>query len=104
MTASEFDKIRLPIEKEKFVTDVCDPISYAIERSLFDQEKLKRLIAAARQVEGKLARMKIEKWQRMLQRAEQSREHLEERRAELRASKPMLFDAYRQAQAAKVLG
>jgi hypothetical protein len=84
MTLREFDKLRLSIEREKFICD-CEPISYGIKRAIFQQNKLKRLIAAAKQVDMKMARTKLALWERQLERAGRTQTRFEKIRDESRA-------------------
>jgi hypothetical protein len=87
MTRKEFENLRMSIESEKFLGDCSDPITYGIERALFEKEKFRRLIATAKQVDMQTARTKLEQWKRQLERAGQSQQRFEKIRDELRASR-----------------
>jgi hypothetical protein len=86
MTRKEFEKLRLAIEAEKFREDCVDPMSYGAQRAAFEQEKFKRLIAAARQVDMQTTRAKLEQWKRQLERASQSQLRFQKLRDELRSA------------------
>jgi hypothetical protein len=88
MTRKEFEKIRLSIEHEQFQGDSADPLSYGVERAIFEKAKFKRLIAAARQVRMQTARTKLEQWKRQLERANQSQARFEKLRDEIKEMKP----------------
>ena len=78
MTRKEFDRVRLGIEKEKFVGDYSDAISFGIKRAEFEQQRFQRLMAAAAEVPGsKTVRTKLEIWKRQLERAGEAQRRLE---------------------------
>jgi hypothetical protein len=85
MTRKQFEKFRLTVEKEQFRGDCLDPISYGIQRALFEKRKFKRLIAAAAKVTGQTVQTKRQQWARQLQRAIMSQERFERLRRELHA-------------------
>jgi|GEM_PF-1759816 len=85
MTLKEFEKLRLSIERVKFVGDSSNPITYGIERAVFEKEKFKKLIAAAKPMEMKMARTKLELWKRQLERANQSHARFKKIQDEIRA-------------------
>ena len=98
MTRKEFEKLRISIENEKFLGDCSDPISYGVERAVFEKEKFKRLIAAAKKVNMQTARTKLEQWKRQLERANQSQVRFEKLRDEIRSMRPDFLQASRRNQ------
>jgi hypothetical protein len=102
MTKKEFEKLTQSITSERFIGDISDPLEYGIQRGAFEKHKFTRLIAAAKQVKlnGKTVRSKLELWNRMLARTEQSQTRLEKLRKEIQASRPAFLSARRRALAA----
>lgn len=83
MNRKEFVKLKLSIESERFQPTDLGPLSYGIQRSLFEQGKLEKLIAAAEKVEGKTAHAQAERWKRKLQKIQKSQSNLEKLRHEI---------------------
>jgi ribosome maturation factor RimP len=76
MTRKEFELFRLSLEKEKLSKAVSDPIDYGIQRTLFKKEKLKRLIGVGKNVSSRTVQAKVQRWQRQLNRLDESQAHL----------------------------
>jgi hypothetical protein len=91
MTRKEFEALRQSIEREKFEGDYADPITYGLQRALFEKRKFKRLITAARSVKLQTAKTKAEQWRRQLERAEQSHTRFLKLQKELRMLRPHLL-------------
>ena len=87
MTRKEFEAYRLSVEKETFTKSFSDPIVYGIERTIFRKQKLLKLIDTGKKVKSRTVQAKIQRWQRQLQRLDNSQSHLEKLRTELSASK-----------------
>jgi hypothetical protein len=80
----EFERTRKAIEGESFSGSSVNPIAYGIERAAFEREKFKRLIAAAKPVQMKTVRQKLERWTRQLDRANETHARFKKMREELR--------------------
>ena len=72
MTRKEFEKLRVEIEAKKFRAVHLDPITFGIERLLFEKEKFNQLIAAAESIPMKTTHAKAERWKRKMKRADQT--------------------------------
>lgn len=83
MTLKEFRELELSIRSEKFESS-SETLTFGVERAIFEQQKLKKLIAAAEQVDAKTVRTKLASWQRQLQKAILSQARFEKMRDELR--------------------
>jgi hypothetical protein len=86
MTLKEFRELELAIRGERFESS-SETLTYGVERAIFEQQKLKKLIAAAEQVDAKTVRTKLASWQRQLQKAIQSQARFEKMREEMRQGK-----------------
>ncbi|MDB6029376.1 MAG: hypothetical protein JWM68_5599 [Verrucomicrobiales bacterium] len=92
MTRKEFEKLRVEIEAQKFQSVQLDPISYGIQRLLFEKEKFKKLIVAAEAIPMKTTRAKAERWKRKLVRADTSLLRLQKVKEEMDSNpKPGMF-------------
>ena len=91
MTMKELNDLEAAVEREIFCSACLDPITYGIEKAMFDQQRWKKLLGAVKQFdeEGKAAR--IEHWTRQLEAARQSQLHLERLRDELRPQPRVVF-------------
>lgn len=89
MTLKEFRELELAIRSEKFESS-SETLTYGVERAIFEQQKLKKLIAAAQEVDAKTVRTKLASWQRQLQKAIQSQARFERMREEMRSSRPTM--------------
>ncbi len=72
MTRKEFEKLRVEIESSKFKSVEVNPISFGIQRLLFEKEKLKQLIKAAESIPMKTTLAKAARYKRKLERANAS--------------------------------
>jgi hypothetical protein len=95
MTRKEFEALRQSIEREKFDGDYSDPITYGIQRAVFEKRKLQRLIQAAKAVKLQTARTKVEQWKRQLERANQSHQRFLKLQKELRMLRPHVITPVR---------
>ena len=86
MTRKEFVKVKLAIEGERFEPKDFGPLTYGIQRSLFEQHKLEKLICAAEKVDGKTAQAQAARWKRKLQKIQRSQVNLEKLRKEIHAT------------------
>ena len=86
MTLKEFRELELAIRNERFESS-SETLTYGVERAAFEQQKLKRLIAAGEQVDAKTVRTKLASWQRQLQRAIHSQARFEKMREEMHANR-----------------
>ena len=86
MTRKEFVKVKLSIEGERFEPKDFGPLTYGIQRSLFEQQKLEKLISAAEKVDGKTAQAQAARWKRKLQKIQRSQMNLEKLRKEIHAT------------------
>ena len=77
MTFKEFRQRVLAISRDEFIATHSRPLEHGIERAHFEEEKLKRLIAVARQAKFVTARRRLEAWQRQLEKVRSVRERLE---------------------------
>lgn len=82
MTLKEFDKIRIEIQRERYVGTCSDPITFGIRRAIFDQVRFKRLIAEAGKVSNptKSLQLRMAQWQRQFDRAICTQHRLEQTR------------------------
>jgi hypothetical protein len=83
MTRKEFEKFRMEVEAQKFHAVHLDPITYGIERLMFEKSKFTKLIAAAEAIPMKTTRAKAERWKRKMQRANSSLARLQQIRDEM---------------------
>ena len=83
MTRKEFEKLRVEIEAQKFQSVQMDPITYGIQRLLFEKAKFKKLIAAAEAIPMKTTRAKAERWKRKMVRADESLVRLQKTKTEM---------------------
>ncbi|MDB6023826.1 MAG: hypothetical protein JWM68_49 [Verrucomicrobiales bacterium] len=72
MTRKQFEKFRVEIETSKFKSVEINPLSYGIQRLLFQKEKLNILITAAEAIPMKTTLAKAARWKRKLLRADVS--------------------------------
>ena len=84
MTQNEFEELERAIESEKFLETCSDPITYGIAKAAFDEQKYRKLLAAAQRSETKPEWSKLEIWTNQLASAHRSQARLEQLRNELR--------------------
>lgn len=83
MTYKEFKRQVFVIYNEPFVGMDNNPIEYGIQRALFEEKKLRRLIELADQTVFSTAKRKVAGWRRQLERVQQIKARLEMRKNEL---------------------
>lgn len=84
MTLKEFHKLALKIQSEEFKSS-SDGFTYGLERAVFDQEKFKKLIELAREVDCKTGQTRLALWERQLERAIKRQARFEEMLNNMRA-------------------
>jgi hypothetical protein len=67
MKYTEFLRISARIKEEPFRSGAMNPFEIGIQKSLFEQERLRRLLELAEQTEGNVARRKADILRRQLQ-------------------------------------
>ncbi len=80
MTYKEFKRSVFVIFSETYGGEDVSPIEYGIQRAIFEEKKLLRLIALADHTDLSTARRKMAGWRRQLERVRQIRLRLELRR------------------------
>lgn len=88
MTFKEFKKKILEISGEQFQAVQFHPLEHGIRRALFEENKLKRMIAIGRRSDCETAKRRVAAWQRQLQRVQQTRKRLENTRDGIFAPAP----------------
>ncbi|MDB6026774.1 MAG: hypothetical protein JWM68_2997 [Verrucomicrobiales bacterium] len=86
MTLQEFEKFRISLEQQKFISESFDPLVYGIQRDLFRKDKLKRLIDVGARLDSKTVQAKVARWKRKLGRLDQSQARLQKLRDEIVSS------------------
>ena len=64
MTLSEFLKASREIQEEQFVNPPVHPFKFGIEKSKFEQAKLKKLIHLAEKTDGKVVQRYLTRWRK----------------------------------------
>ncbi len=77
MTLNEFGRQVRQIEKEELESGSLDTVSFGLERSKFEIEKLKRLIALGKRVGLKTSAKRISKWQKQLEKVQENQRRFE---------------------------
>ena len=67
MTLSEFLKSSRVIQEEQFLNPPVHPFRFGIEKSIFEQAKLKRLIHLADKTDGKVVQRYLTRWRKELE-------------------------------------
>ena len=83
MTFIQFKRQVTGILQEKFVSQEFSPLKYGIERAVFEERKLKRLISAAEQADCLTAQRRKQAWLRQLEKTGQNRSRLEKMQQEI---------------------
>ena len=78
MTLKELNAQYRAIMSQRFKPTQFDPISYAIERSEFEERQLRRLISLGEKVNLSTARSKVACWNRQIKRLQEKRIRLNE--------------------------
>ena len=76
MTFKEFRLRVLAISREQFTGTKTHPLEHGIERATFEEQKLERLIAAARGATFITAKRRVAAWRRQLQKVRAARQRL----------------------------
>jgi hypothetical protein len=74
MTYTEFKRSVARISRQEFLSSQFNPLQYGIERTRFEERKLRQLIALAKRTTFLTAQRKIAGWERKLERMQQKRE------------------------------
>jgi hypothetical protein len=78
MTYTEFKRSVARIARQEFLSSQFNPLQYGIERTIFEERKLRQLIALAKRTQFLTAQRKVAGWERKLQRMQQKRERFEQ--------------------------
>jgi hypothetical protein len=74
MTYTEFKRNVARISRQEFLSSQFNPLQYGIERTRFEERKLRQLIALAKRTTFLTAQRKVAGWERKLERMQQKRE------------------------------
>jgi hypothetical protein len=74
MTYTEFKRNVARISRQEFLSSQFNPLQYGIERTRFEERKLRQLIALAKRTQFLTAQRKVAGWERKLERMQQKRE------------------------------
>jgi hypothetical protein len=74
MTYTEFKRNVARICRQEFLSSQFNPLQYGIERTRFEERKLRQLIALAKRTQFLTAQRKVAGWERKLQRMQEKRE------------------------------
>jgi hypothetical protein len=74
MTLKEFEVRRQEIERESLQAKNLNPISFGLERTRFQKEKLKKLLDTAQGINSLTVKAKVKQWERQLERLARTEE------------------------------
>jgi hypothetical protein len=77
MTYTEFKRHVARISRQEFLSSQFNPLQYGIERTRFEERKLRQLIALAKRTQFLTAQRKVAGWERKLQRMQEKRARFE---------------------------
>ena len=80
MNFKEFKQQSLKISLEPFESKEFHPLDFGIQRALFEEERLRRLIELAEQVESLTVKRRAAGWRRQLEKTKSVRNRLESQR------------------------
>lgn len=84
-----FLKLKKEIEEKKFHSVESNILCYGVERTRFEKDKLRRLIALSESVPSKTVQAAAERWKRKLAKAEKAEARFEQMKRERPVSRPL---------------
>jgi hypothetical protein len=78
MTYTEFKRSVARITRQEFLSSQFNPLQYGIERTRFEERKLRQLITLAKRTQFLTAQRKVAGWERKLVRMQEKRARFEQ--------------------------